>query len=504
MNGSNKFSKLYPLVENNKKEFDELIRIVNDTNINFDKRLKTAVAALKVATYQSTGYFYSNDLERFFINIAQTNDIEKYSSEFCPKTILHVLTQAYKAGGHTRVAERWVENLTPEYKSSVVLINQEKKEIPPLLIENVQKSNGNFIKLKSQSIIDKGLELRKLAMNYEYIVLHTHMEDPVATIAFGTQKFMRPILFFNHADHLFWIGRTIADVVLELKSNSISRNYRNITDSIKCPIPASKKITSQLNQANILYSSSKDEQIILTSGSAFKYTPICAESIFDTFDRILWACPKAKMIVIGVTPKDKNWQHLIQKYKDRISLLGGLPFAEYQNWISKANVVLDSYPMGGGTALTDAINCGVPFVSLDNVLKQIDPVINSIGFCRTKEEFIEKTLKILAEPDYRQKVLANERACFEKENSPELWLTTVKQILKNTPKVHRLRDYTKTSENFINDYSAILAYMYKGTKISKIFDLFIIKLYKQKTPIAKSYIIEIFGKKYSIKTKKLI
>lgn len=51
------------------------------------------------------------------------------------------------------------------------------------------------------------------------------MDDPTAVVAFGIEKFERPVIFYNHSAHLFWIGKSIADIVLDVvKDNEITKN----------------------------------------------------------------------------------------------------------------------------------------------------------------------------------------------------------------------------------------------------------------------------------------
>ena len=62
--------------------------------------------------------------------------------------------------------------------------------------------------------------------------MHTHPHDPSALIAFGTPDFKRPIILFNHADHIFWLGLSVADYVADLNSGgnkitSINRGAKN-------------------------------------------------------------------------------------------------------------------------------------------------------------------------------------------------------------------------------------------------------------------------------------
>ena len=148
------------------------------------------------------------------------------------------MTTSCKVGGHTRVVEKWI-NLAPCYqKHSVALLDQEG-EIPQKLKDNIKNKNGElYIFNKDDDIFQKAIKLRELASKFEYVVLNIHMDDPTALVAFGSEEFSRPILFFNHADHLFWVGKSISDIILDFRTiKSITKTRRNIENPYFLGIP---------------------------------------------------------------------------------------------------------------------------------------------------------------------------------------------------------------------------------------------------------------------------
>ena len=442
-------------IQENKKQFEELLDIVNNKALNFDYRLETALIALRFAVFSPTGYFYCNDLEKFFIDIAQENDISSYNIPHQKGTILHVLTTAYTSGGHTRVVERWIKNHTG-FKHSVVLLNQNKSEIPQTLINNCKDSGGEMFVFSEDNLIQRSLKLRELALRYEYVVLHIHMDDPAATIAFGTEKFTRPVLLFNHADHLFWIGKYIADVVLNFRTkSSISNKYRLITNNKKLPIPVdnSNDIKSETSAMR------NEHPIIFSSGSSFKYSPFENKSLIPVFDEILTKSPSSLLYVVGVKTNGM-WKPLVKKYKKRVTLIERLPYPEYLQKLRTASVVVDSYPVSGGTAIIDAIKQNIPFVSLKTIEGQTDFVENSNGICNTPQELVDKVIKILEDKTAAKELLLNELNKFNEENDIDLWVKNIKNILSATPEKHQLQEFTE-QKIFINDYTMMIYWMYK-------------------------------------------
>lgn len=445
----------YRCIRKNKKQFEELLSIVRNETLSFECRLDTALIALRFAVFRPTGYFYCNDLEKFFIDIAQENDISSYNIPHQKGTILHVLTTAYTSGGHTRVVERWIKNHTG-FKHSVVLLNQNKSEIPQTLIDNCKDSGGEIFIFSEDNLIQRSLKLRELALHYEYVVLHIHMDDPAATIAFGTEKFTRPVLLFNHADHLFWIGKYISDVVLDFRTKtSITNEYRLITNNKKLPIPVDRDENIKFESSSI----KSDVPIVFSSGNSFKYSPIHNQGLVPVFDEILKKSAPSLLYIVGVK-NNSMWKPLIKKYKDRVILTETLPYLQYLQKLCMASVVVDSYPVSGGTALIDAIKQRIPFVSLKTIEGQTDFVENSQGMCNTSKELVDKVIKILKDPNFAKEILLDESNRFKKENDIHLWRKNINNILLTMSQKHSIQQFTK-QEIFINDYTLMCYEIYK-------------------------------------------
>ena len=121
------FSKVQIHQDNFKKMLDFL-----EKSDNLNEKLEIAQEALLYATKSNTGYFTSSVLESFFIEYANQIDIDNYNIEHKPNSFLHVLTQGYNIGGHTRVVERWIDNAPANQTHSVVLLNPNDAKLEEL------------------------------------------------------------------------------------------------------------------------------------------------------------------------------------------------------------------------------------------------------------------------------------------------------------------------------------------------------------------------------------
>lgn len=437
--------------------FEKLLKFLSK-NKNLDEKLLLAKKALTFATYNNCGYFESNILENFYCDLAKTIDNKAKINEFEKNNILHVMTLSCKVGGHTRVAEKWI-NLAPDYqKHSVVLLNQ-TCEIPQKLKDNIKNKNGElYIFNKDDDIFQKAIKLRELASKFEYVVLHIHMDDPTALVAFGSEEFKRPVLFFNHADHLFWIGKSISDIVLDFRTiKSITKTRRNIKNPYFLGIPPETEAkyieTYDKNEARKKLNLPLDKKIILTVGSNFKYTPFKNKSFIDYATKILEKEKDAILYAIGPSLNDEMWKIANEKTNGRIIPLGTINYGEeYFNYIKSSDLILDSWPMCGGTVIMDAISLAKPILSFDNEIGQLDYVLNSKSFANNEDELTQKAILILNNSNIANEYVFDLKNNYIKENDPKLWQERLKKLEEIIPCKHSTKRNQEPENVIIDDY----------------------------------------------------
>ncbi|MCI1272995.1 MAG: hypothetical protein LKG27_00990 [Clostridiaceae bacterium] len=462
----NKYSKYYPTIEQNKKIFEQLLIAIKDPLRSFDEKLDIANNALSYVSHRGTGYFYSIELEKFFVNLAQQYDIKSYDIEPYKNSFLHVMTECYMTGGHTRIVERWINQADSTQKHSVILLNHEG-EIPHLLQKNIKDKNGELIILdKKKSQIERALELRELGMHYEHIILHTHMYDPIATIAFGTEKFTRPVILFNHADHMFWIGKSIADKVADIRDKtSISKTKRNIKNPFHLGLLADDiQNTITKDEARKILGIPEDKQVILTIGGAPKYYPIMGDNIEPILKRILDENLNAVIYAIGPKKSKLFWKKLEQQYQNRLIITGELDYEnEYLKYLAAADLVVDSYPMCGFTVAIDVVAHNIPFLTLGtNTIGQLDFVSKTEAFCNSIDDLSTKAKQILNEKTYADKILDEEKELFKDECTKEAWQKRLEALLKETPKIHKANNLeNETEPTMPDDLSVLIDFVYK-------------------------------------------
>lgn len=440
------FEKHYSKIALQKANFELMLEVIKKTK-DLDERLELAQYALTYAVFHCTGYFSSAVLEMVFTDYAKSLKVDLTRIKHKAHSFLHILTEGYHSGGHTRVVERWIENASNSQIHSVCIIKPNGSDLS-LLEQNVKDKKGEFIAFDtSLTLKERALKLRLIAMSYEYIILHTHMDDATANVAFGTEDFTRPVLFYNHASHLFWIGKAVSDLHLDLMENDEITKKRKIHNTYFLGIP-SKNIELSNSENSIfkapppsssLIHQYSNKKIIISAGNHAKFKPIDNENLLDLIKQMI--DEDTMCFIIGIPPTDSVWSKAQEQSGGRIVPLGVIEFNKgYMDYIKSADLYLDSYPFPGGTAMIDAISVGVPALSLKTALPQLDYLTKTSAYCHTKAEFIEKARKILNNKAFARQILQEEQSSLIKYQSIKAWNEKMQKLLQIAPKTHEVKD----------------------------------------------------------------
>jgi len=433
-------------IESNTKRFLSMVDDAHDEKME-KARIRKAYEAAHFAYSHATSVYSSEKLEGIFLDIAQ-NRVVDLSKTFEAGSVLHVMSEAYTSGGHTRCVERWIELADDSEKHSCVLL-QQRKAYPDSLSEAVKKAGGTFyVWDPSMQLPERGIELRRLASGFEYVVLHIHPDDPTALIAFGTEEFKRPVIFFNHADHIFWLGVSIADCVADLSSHGrkASLEFRKATSSFVLGIPQELEPHSVTDKASARkqLGLKDDSLIVFTSGTGAKFIPVGSLAFFETMDFLLAKEERVCTVFIGPSPKENSYlKRLCQKYPERVFVYGKVDYhSEYLLKLAASDLVLDSFPVGGGTAVIDAIHAGKPVMTMN--YGQSDFLTRTRAFCRSSEEFRQRSLRVLQSPGYARELLEEQRESLRCFNGPGVWKERLRKLKAALPKSHRVYLFDST------------------------------------------------------------
>lgn len=414
---------------------------------------------------QSNALYYSEDVEKYYLRLAHATMIPNKHTEHIPNTFLHVMTTSYLFGGHTRIVERWISSSPAEETHSVVLLNQIKNQLPPYLEEVITENGGILNQFTGDhNITIKANELRHLAQEFDYVILHHHMDDPIPLMAFGVPEFNRPVINFNHAGHRFWIGRNATDLVIDIEESqqTITLDRRGIRNSMIINLPhveRSEKIYEKKALREVLGLPS-DKQIIISMASAYKYKVLFEYNYPSMLENILTKKDTIIVIIIGVTSgENKHWVELENKFPHRLFLLGTLPHTDTEKYLQAADLYLDSYPYNSFTSLLDAITIGnLPALTLKKAPLHGLPFVEECDACaKSVNELVEKTLFYLNNPDGLEFLYRDLQARIHTYSSTERFQKEIHNAYKRVKQIPKNKNRYKETSNTISEWD-ILSY----------------------------------------------
>jgi hypothetical protein len=280
-----------------------------------------------------------------------------------PRRILHVMTEGYTTGGHTRLAWRWM--LADSERVHGLALTRHRP-VPKTLIDAVAERGNEPIHACSPdaTLLERAQQLRAAAAGYHLVLLHAHPDDPVPSLAFGaargTDTSRPPVVLVNHADHCFWLGREAADLVVSHRElgSKIAREQRGVpvARTALLPLPlAGATASGDRETARRELGIAPDQVVLLTVGSAYKFVPVGGPHFLDAAEPVVARNPEAVLLAIG--PSDSGrFLEARQRTGGRVRALGGL--ASIDHLYAAADVYLESYPCSSGTAVREAAAYG--------------------------------------------------------------------------------------------------------------------------------------------------
>lgn len=309
-----------------------------------------------------SGVFSQQELEKTAIDIGKDlyqieDEIPKplftVRSDPGRKNILHVASQLSDIGGHSRLIANWIHN-DPQNNHSCIVTDQSVDEFPSEFRRTLRKNRGEMAILNiDHTLLRRAAVLRETSRQFDIVILHIHPNDVIPLTAYADAT-SPPVGLMNHADHVFWLGGSVADVVINLRrfGELLSKERRKVRASLILPIPINQNRSNiDRLQARKELGIKDGEVVIVSIGSEYKYLPGKTKDFFVTAKKILDLNSDAKLFVVGVRPENSRFQP-----HPRMTLLGPIPDATlYQ---AAADIYLEGFPVSSFTALLETVALG--------------------------------------------------------------------------------------------------------------------------------------------------
>lgn len=419
---------------------------------DFERALHWAQTASSFIVFGGTfGRLASVELEQATVAIAKSLPVAPAKrSRSSPQRILHVITQAYELFGHTKLCRKWIELDPTATQHDVVLLDQ-YDAAPANLQKSVEARGGKLTRLdRTQPMLTRARLLRELAYaEADLVVLHIHPNDVLPNVAFGIPG-GPPVVYVNHADHEFWVGGAISDLVLDIRESGQewTQINRDIPRTKILPIPLEEdalllagagKVASLRREVRKSFGITPDEFLFLTIGSARKYEPMLGLSFLDAAEEILKRCPQAKLLAVGPRPTGE-WQAVSERTGGRLLAVGNQ--SDLGRFHAAADLYLEGMPAGSLTALLEVCLAGLACVRAP---AQVRPphasdgsALAPVGQPAGVAEYINESVMLAHDESVRSRRALLLQKLVRDTHCEAGWSKCLAHIVSTMPKTHAI------------------------------------------------------------------
>lgn len=348
------------------------------------------------------------------------------------RRILHVATTIYETGGHTRLIENWVRHDASAHHSLIVL-KQQAHTLRHKLSEAIVESGGQLMILPDGlSILESAARLRGTAQSgYDLLILHHHPDDVVPLVALATQD-NPPVALMNHADHVFGLGVSVADAVIDFRNfgGQLSRERRSIRHSLTLPLPvAIKSPRVDRTEARGRLGIPPDEVMLLCIAAGYKFRPTPRHDFFRALRQVLDRNPTARLYVIGLV--DDELHEFGATGHERMRLLGII--SDPADYAASADLCLESFPYASYTGLLEIASGGVCPVLMHSPPAFTDlsgdiPLLSLVPSPKTETDYVEALTTLIRDPVRRAVIGDAAAANIVSFHGKEGWLAHLASV----------------------------------------------------------------------------
>ncbi|MFE0018791.1 glycosyl transferase family 1 [Mesorhizobium sp. NPDC059054] len=430
-------------------------------------------AAVTLARKRHCGFYRSEPLEQILIEIARRTLPAKAEVARPVRTkigrVLHVATVLNEVGGLTRMMRRWIAADEGCHHSLALL--RHPGQPPPSVRQAVEARGGkiHIIGATRGGPVEWAAALRKLSLDFDLVVLHVSNEETTPGIAFADDRNRPPVVLVNHADHAFWVGLSVCDLIASSRASGerLVVERRGIPAERHAILPI--QIDAPMRRHSRLQAREKlgipaGGPLLVSVARGVKYRTVGGVSFADMHVETLLAHPDARLLVVG-PGEPADWQEAIAATGGRIMGLRETPDPSLA--FEAADVYLDSYPFVSITSMLEAGGLGAPCVTLfpyppdANVMSTDMPgLAPTIGFATSTADYNRILADWLAEPEALRRRGDETAADVKRLHTTPNWLESLEALYARAlaiPPVKPLREKgAPADEEFYDGYPDIL------------------------------------------------
>lgn len=422
----------------NRRTYDQLVQITRAHAAAGDAErvLQSAMWAANYGWLAPTGRVGDIALERLVVHAVRGDGEVVVDGGRRSGRILHVVSEAYPTGGHTRLVSRWAAR---DHRRSDLALTNQSAPPPSWLVETITSSGGAVHDLAAAAVelLPRAVALRALIDEADVVVLHTHPYDVVALAAVNLPGTRPPVVLENHADHTYWLGVAAADLVCELRpeSRTLDVPFRGVQveRTALLPMPLEPRPAVADDQLRGRLGIGRDAVVAVTVTDSWKVTADWGRGLHDVVDRLLRWCPELVVVLVGADPTP-GWTKMASRYPGRAVAVGKVPDAG--PFYAMADLYLDSYPIRSGTTPLEAAMAGLPVAALADlppgdpaaILQAGSPGLADQPVSATLEQLVSTVRRLVADPVFRAARGAAARAGVEGSHSGPRWAAALEEL----------------------------------------------------------------------------
>lgn len=443
------FSTYVGFLQANSEIYEELVRKIQAMDLRKEAGavLDRVLLAAQFAVRFHPGRFVDGRIENLALEVGMgLGSLTAEESGFVlpavtrnekRRRVLHVASSVQEIGGLTRMLYNWARNDESSFHS-LALINQWDLPIPCWLSEAIRNGSGELIVLpKGSSLCQKAKWLRETARRVsDLVVLHHATFDVVPTVAFAADG-CPPVALLNHADHEFWLGGSVSDIIINLRSvgseHTAKRRFILSNAVIPIPLQDQQERVSRRNARHAL-GIPEDQIVLLSVSRGVKFRPCGPYDFVATQGKILERHPGTGLYLVGessggIAPYLRRPPH------KRLHFVGSMEDPSLYH--AAADIYLESFPFGSQTALLEAALNGLPVVPAYAPLFPLlvandDAVQDLIPNPENEREYMDRVEHLIQQPEQRKELGERLRKRLLVDHVGQGWLNRLAVLYRQT------------------------------------------------------------------------
>jgi glycosyltransferase involved in cell wall biosynthesis len=350
-------------------------------------------------------------------------------------------------GGHSEVLRLWLKLIagrpnTSQFVIASYAISPEfssKIESDDIVFQTV---DGEDLTRRIQAVVETIMRIRP-----DTIIAFIHPTDIGALVALNVIRKSLPakILFYDHADNAFWLGKRTIDVLIEFCRSraDFSRKYRAFRGKIAI-IPFTTDIAEREGTSDDHGRRAEGRTVSLSVGSMVKVQRDGFWDYFGTIRRILETNPNH--IHIFLAGGSKNGENGLNGWPQDLSkrLIVQYNVRQATRYYKEADFLIETFPFTGGQVRIEAMACGLPVICVLNPRFAFTLWHSGIGEVRGEYPFVAEcnadivnhAKALIRDRELRRRWGNFLRGLFEQRFSPRQVSDRLKLLMMNDESIY--------------------------------------------------------------------